>query len=548
MQWDSAMPRPGAARRWSALFMVSALVVALVGDSGATLAAAGEPAVIVFVGEVASAPSYDHIGVVFDKRLDERVPVPFDDFVVTIDNTPYVPIAGSYEFSGLAGSGGPFDVSGTTIVRLDLPVGVTISPGSTLQVDYSQGGAPLRDLSLTPPLTPQSVPGGVVDFGGVGFLGAMIDAANATNRLTLLFTGQLDLDLIPAPDDFAVTVDGSPDAVTQVEPRFTDIGLGIVDLLLTTPVQNGAVVAFTYTPDLGGNRFTARNGGFVLDGFSQTEVTLFIPPTTASATLAANDTLATATGSPTPEDPLITAVTSPTAGLVTIAEVTVDPSPAGYTFFGEQVVISAPAATDPADPLLLTFNLDASLVPAGENAQSIVILRTALSSTQVVPECDAVAPAAPAASPSPCVWDRTDQVGGGISITVATLQASKWNFGRPTLATRFDGFRAPVDRAPTRNAMKAGTAVPLKFSLGGDRSLAIFATGSPSSQMVTCDTSTPIDGIEQTVTAGGSSLTYDAASDTYTYIWKTQKEWTGCRKLTLTFVDGSAQEAIFQFR
>ena len=63
-----------------------------------------------------------------------------------------------------------------------------------------------------------------------------------------------------------------------------------------------------------------------------------------------------------------------------------------------------------------------------------------------------------------------------------------------------------------------------------------------------CDTGDPYDVVEQTVSAGGSGLTYDAGSGTYTYIWKTLKSWTGCRKLTLAFADGSVQEAIFQFR
>ncbi|MEX2136624.1 MAG: PxKF domain-containing protein [Chloroflexota bacterium] len=524
------------------------MVTALGGGSSPVLGADGDPATILFVGEIASATSYNHVGVVFDKRLDETVPVPFDHFTVTIDGTPHDPVGGDYLLSGLAGTGGPFDPSGTTLIRLDLPPSASIGPSSEFQVSYQEGPAPLRDLSLTPPLTPQTVAGEVLDMGDFEFLGALVDAANATNRLTLLFTGQVDLDSIPALDDFAVTVDGVADAVSLVEPRFTDIGLGVVDLVLATPVQGGQVVDFTYTADPDGNRFTARNGGLVLGSFSQTGVALFIPPTTATAALAAGETLSTATGAPSPEDPLVTAVTSPIAGTVTIAEVTVDPSPAGYTFFGEQVVITAPVATDAADPLLLTFKLDASLVPDGENAQSIVILRTALNSTEVVPECDDIAPAAAAAVASPCVWQRVDEVGGGVSITVATLQASKWNFGRPTLATRFDSFRPPVDAAPVRNGMKAGTAVPLKFSLGGNRGLAIFAPGSPSSQPVTCDTGAPYDGVEVTVTAGGSSLSYDAASDTYTYTWKTQKEWTGCRKLTMTFADGSVQEAIFQFR
>jgi uncharacterized repeat protein (TIGR02059 family) len=534
-------------RRLSALVLCGAIVAALGGGSGAALGSAGDPATILFVGEVASAPSYDHVGVIFDKRLDETVPVPFTDFTVTVDGTPHTPIGGSYLLSGLAGSGGPFDTSGTTLIRLDLSAGVSIGPASTFEVHYEQGSAPLRDLSLTPPETPQTYAGQILDLGEFAFFGALVDAANGTDRLTLLFSGQVDLGSVPVPGDFAVTVNGSPDSVTSVVPRFTDIGLGVVDLVLATPVQSTDAVDFVYTADPDGNRFTARNGGLVLDSFAQAGVALFIPPTTTSGVVAAGETLSTSTGDPTAEDPLVTAVTSPTAGTVSIAEVTVDPAPAGYTFFGEQVLITAPDATDPADPLLLTFSLDASLVPAGETAESIVILRTELNTTQVVPECDAIAPEPAVAQPSPCVWERLDRAGGGIAITVATLQASTWNFAViPPYA--FGGFKAPVDPAPVRNVMKAGAAVPLRFSLGGDRGLAIFAAGSPSSQPVACDTSAPLDGIEQTVTAGGSSLTYDAATDTYTYVWKTQKAWTGCRQLTLTFADGSVQAAIFEFK
>jgi len=96
--------------------------------------------------------------------------------------------------------------------------------------------------------------------------------------------------------------------------------------------------------------------------------------------------------------------------------------------------------------------------------------------------------------------------------------------------------------------MKAGSAVPLKFSLGGNRGLSIFAPGSPSSQPVSCDTGTPYDAVEQTVSAGGSSLRYDSSTDKYTYVWKTQRAWTGCRILRLTFADGSVQEAVFELK
>ena len=104
----------------------------------------------------------------------------------------------------------------------------------------------------------------------------------------------------------------------------------------------------------------------------------------------------------------------------------------------------------------------------------------------------------------------------------------------------FGGLLAPVDPLPTLNSMKAGAAVPVKFSLGGNHGLDVFAPGYPRSQVVACDSTAPVDGVEQTMSAGGSGLTYDPASDLYTYVWKTDKAWAGtCRQLVLSFADGT---------
>jgi hypothetical protein len=112
----------------------------------------------------------------------------------------------------------------------------------------------------------------------------------------------------------------------------------------------------------------------------------------------------------------------------------------------------------------------------------------------------------------------------------------------------FGGFQQPVDARPTLNQMKAGGAVPVKFGLGGNQGLSIFAAGYPKSQAIACDAG-DVDGIETTVTAGGSSLTYDSVSDTYSYVWKTDKAWAGtCRQLVLAFADGSVQRANFKFK
>jgi Tol biopolymer transport system component len=113
----------------------------------------------------------------------------------------------------------------------------------------------------------------------------------------------------------------------------------------------------------------------------------------------------------------------------------------------------------------------------------------------------------------------------------------------------FNGFLAPVDNEPTINVAKAGSAIPLIFSLGGNQGLNIFASGYPKSQTIACDATAPADGIDSTVTAGGSSLSYDSSSGRYTYVWKTDKSWAGsCRALIVKLQDGTVHRADFKFK
>jgi predicted extracellular nuclease len=111
------------------------------------------------------------------------------------------------------------------------------------------------------------------------------------------------------------------------------------------------------------------------------------------------------------------------------------------------------------------------------------------------------------------------------------------------------GFFPPVDNLPVLNVVKAGSAVPLKFSLGGDKGLAVFAAGYPVSQQIACDSSQPLGSVEQTVTPGSSSLAYDPLTGQYTYVWKTDKGWGGtCRQLSLKLTDGTTHLANFEFK
>ena len=114
----------------------------------------------------------------------------------------------------------------------------------------------------------------------------------------------------------------------------------------------------------------------------------------------------------------------------------------------------------------------------------------------------------------------------------------------------FKGFFAPVDNEPTLNVAKAGSAIPVKFSLTGNQGLDIFFDATyPKSQTIACDASAPADGIESTVTAGSSSLSYDAGSDQYVYVWKTNSAWVNtCRALIVKTKDGVIHRANFKFK
>lgn len=153
-------------------------------------------------------------------------------------------------------------------------------------------------------------------------------------------------------------------------------------------------------------------------------------------------------------------------------------------------------------------------------------------------------------------------IDGGIctDYTGTTILADQRGVSRPQGSTcdigafevqtlwSFTGFFAPVDNSPVVNVVKAGSAIPVKFGLGGDRGLNIFANGYPTAPAAPCAAGAPTDGLTEVVSAGNSGLSYDATTGLYTYVWKTDKPWANtCRTLTLKFIDGTTKTASFQF-
>ena len=140
---------------------------------------------------------------------------------------------------------------------------------------------------------------------------------------------------------------------------------------------------------------------------------------------------------------------------------------------------------------------------------------------------------------------------GDIRLTVRTSAASTWNVGLSTglPPLPFSGFFSPVNNLPMLNKVKAGSAVPVKFRLGGDQGLAIFASGTPGPRRRPATRRRRSTRSRRPSTPGLAELSYDPVSDSYTYVWKTDKAWKGtCRQLTVTLSDGTNHRANFDFR
>ena len=91
----------------------------------------------------------------------------------------------------------------------------------------------------------------------------------------------------------------------------------------------------------------------------------------------------------------------------------------------------------------------------------------------------------------------------------------------------------------------------MKFSLGGNKGLSIFAAGlSRNPTQIACDTGAVLlRHAQPTDNPGASSLSYSAGNNQYNYVWKTDKAWAGtCRQLVVKLIDGTSAPANFQFK
>jgi len=108
------------------------------------------------------------------------------------------------------------------------------------------------------------------------------------------------------------------------------------------------------------------------------------------------------------------------------------------------------------------------------------------------------------------------------------------------------GFLAPTQTLPALTNASAGFTANVRFSLGGNMGTGVFVSGSPLMRPVNCTTLAPLGTLA--ATAAVAPLTYVAATNSYSYFWRTDRAWAGsCREFVLRFADGSQRNAVYRF-
>jgi hypothetical protein len=121
---------------------------------------------------------------------------------------------------------------------------------------------------------------------------------------------------------------------------------------------------------------------------------------------------------PSPSNPVVVTVTSPTPGLFSFTPVAAG-APAGFTVAGQALQIEAPAATVD-NPLRFVFRIDSSAVQAG---LPVGVFRDGVLATACTSDSRA--------APDPCQLSQTVLADGDVQIVVLASHASLWQLAQP---------------------------------------------------------------------------------------------------------------------
>ena len=123
----------------------------------------------------------------------------------------------------------------------------------------------------------------------------------------------------------------------------------------------------------------------------------------------------------------------------------------------------------------------------------------------------------------------------GARVTIAVL----WPF------TGFVGLSAE----PAVNQVRAGSSVPLTFSLGGDRGLWVVPAGSPTVAPYVCAGTVPAPGSGIALPlAKNGALSYSTKTGQYTITYKPEKRAQDCRLVSIKLTDGTIHTVRFRMQ
>jgi hypothetical protein len=115
------------------------------------------------------------------------------------------------------------------------------------------------------------------------------------------------------------------------------------------------------------------------------------------------------------------------------------------------------------------------------------------------------------------------------------------------------GFFQPVDMNGIYNTVKNGSTVPLKFRVfaGSIERTDVSAVAYVKTQEIICNSTVPLDAIEELATTGGTALRYDGTSSQFIDNWKTpsgSSQIGKCYQVTMGTQDGSSLVAYFKLK
>ena len=461
----------------------------------------------------------DRFYLLFNDLIDPwSIPVP-SAFSVKVDSGPSLSAVDvELVYRGLTRSWLADELHGPGLSLVAVHLGSPLDPGLPATFTYtpSAGEPHLRDDFGN--LVPSYIDRPFDEFGAVDPtpLLALTDEGTGPDRVLLALFGAPESPL-PAAADFKVMVDGTErEALDVINLREGD-PVGLLSLRIDPPIEYGDQVSLVYEP--GATPFRLVGRAEPLDGF---QLDVF-------ESVAATPTRLTPTGTDVPVVPVdsSTGIAPATLTFGSVAE------PGTTSIVSSSVGPDLPGGFQLAD---LYYDISTTATVDGTITVCMSYPETTTGDLRLLHYED------------PDWVDVTTSVDPVARVVCgATTSLSPFAVTIFSSPFEFSGFSPPVEDQPLVNRMKAGSAVPVKFSLGGDFGLGIFEDGFPASRSVACDPGAATDVIEVTVSAGASSLSYDPVSQEYKYVWKTDKRWGGCRELILRFTDGAEARATFRF-